>query len=87
MTDASGHFAINYKAKSNSDAEMENWQRRKARSARKKNNEKWPQALKRKEMHIKVPSEENSGEQCLGITVFTSNLPKGMKHLVVYSDG
>lgn len=32
---------------------------------------------KRKEMHIKVQSEENSGVQCLGITVFTSNLPKG----------
>lgn len=62
-TDASVHLAINNKGKSNSDAEMERWQRRKARSVRQENSEKRPQALKRKEMHIKVQSEENSGVQ------------------------
>lgn len=31
MTDATGHLAINYKGKSDSDADMENWQTRKAR--------------------------------------------------------
>lgn len=46
----------------------------------KENSEKWPQALKRKERHIKVGSEKNALRvQCLGITVFTSNLPKGEK--------
>lgn len=82
MRDAGGHLARNYKGKSNSDAEMENWPTRKARGSvtqEKENSEKWPQALKRKEMHTKVQSDENSGVQCLGITIFTSNLPKGKK--------
>lgn len=63
MTGASGHLAINNNEKSNSDAEMESWQRRKAGSVRSENSEKQPQALKRKEMHIKVQSQENSGVQ------------------------
>lgn len=42
-----------------------------------KHSEKWPQALKMKEMHVKVRSEENYRVQCLGFTAFTSNLPKG----------